>query len=100
MQHTTAVLAPVHEAASLIARLALTSIIPAPALEDLRELLAKVPPHRIICALEDATIQLVEEGHSPEWPDNGEADAYADLIVSLRRLATLSEASAPLAAAA
>ncbi|MBC6698099.1 hypothetical protein [Hymenobacter sp. BT190] len=62
-------------------------------LDELHELLRRYPPSRIAQAFEEACNQLVEQGQCPEWPDNGEADAYVRVLSGLWDLEDLSTAA-------
>ncbi|WP_022821698.1 hypothetical protein [Hymenobacter norwichensis] len=88
MNQATLVLALAHETASLIARLALHSPIPAPALEELRELLQHYPPRRIArCLVEARSLMLVEE----VGPRTRQQEAtYQLLLLDLLDLADLT----------
>ncbi|SHL26122.1 hypothetical protein [Hymenobacter psychrotolerans] len=93
MSQPTLVLAPAHEAASLIARFALRSPVPAPALEELHELLQHYPPRRIAQCLAEAHSQLVVQEAGPGT--RRQQAAYQALLLALLDLADLTDVALP-----
>lgn len=55
-------------------------------LAELRELLRRYPARAIARHMETVVDELVAEGNSPTWPDDGEADVFVDLVASLHAL--------------
>lgn len=87
MKTAPAVLATAHDAASLIARLALQTRIPAAILEEVRGLLATYPPRRIARALDEAISLSIIAGRTPVWPPTRDVQALQDLLLGLLDLA-------------
>ncbi|MDO7877681.1 hypothetical protein Q5H93_23280 [Hymenobacter sp. ASUV-10] len=75
-----------HDEASLIAQLALTSSIPARQLEELRYLLRRFTPARILAAIHQASADFADAG-GPDWPrTRRDEDAYFLLLDGLQSL--------------
>lgn len=83
----------------LLTRLARNEHFTPDLIEELRQMLATYPPLAIARNIEAACDQLVEEGQCPGFPDNGEMDAYLDLLQGLWKLGRVVELTYPLAAA-
>lgn len=84
MSQPTVVFAPTHEAASLIARLALHSSLPAFVLEEVRQLLSCYEPRRIAVCLAEAYGQLLV---TDIGPTARQEVAYEQLLDGLLHLA-------------
>ncbi|MDO7877839.1 hypothetical protein Q5H93_24090 [Hymenobacter sp. ASUV-10] len=75
-----------HDEASLIARLALHSTIPARQLEELRYLLRRHSPARVLGALHQASADYAAAG-GPDLPrTNADLDSYLGLLNGLQAL--------------
>ena len=88
-----------HDEASLIAQLALHSSIPARQLEELRYLLRRHSPARLLGAIRQAAADYSAAG-GPDWPRTlADQDSYLSLLSGLQGLAQINSFPAILAAA-
>jgi len=90
MKTTVDVLAPAHDAASLIARLALQTAISADVPEEVRALQQPYPPRRIARALEEAIRLCMRQGRTPTWPPSQQVWCLQTLLLGLLDLADLT----------
>lgn len=86
MRRLIPVPAPMDSIQALLLRLGLNRYYTPELLADVRHLLLEYPPQAVARCLEQACDQLVQEGQAPDFPDNGQMDAYLDLLEGLRTL--------------